>query len=217
MYFYNMSIIVKLASQLGRRDEAPNQELAAALVISKDKASIKELISFLRHPQKEIMFDSIKVLYEIGYQDPDLIAPYVSDFVLLLQSKHNRMQWGAMTALSAITPIAPDRIFSHLTEIISAAETGTVITKDHYMTILNLLARISKYYESCMSLILEQMHSAAENQFPTYAENAYKTAQNAERITLLNILELRVNEINSTTKKSRVEKLIKKITADRRG
>ena len=96
MYFYNMSIIVKLASQLGRRDEAPNQELAAALVISKDKAAIKELISFLRHPQKEIMFDSIKVLYEIGYQDPDLIAPYVSDFVLLLQSKHNRMQWESM-------------------------------------------------------------------------------------------------------------------------
>lgn len=64
-----------------------------------------------------------------------------------------------------------------------------------------------------MSLILEQLHSAAENQFPTYAENAYKTAQRAERITLLNILELRVNEINSTTKKSRVEKLIKKITA----
>src|SRR5690349_22821742 len=46
--------------------------------------------------------DSIKVLYEIGTEKPALIAKHSQVFTKLLQSKNNRMQWGAMAALDAV-------------------------------------------------------------------------------------------------------------------
>lgn len=94
-----MSVLSKLATSLDRRDEVPNQELAAEIVRAGDKAAVEELAANLGSKNKGIRHDCIKVLYEIGYQKPDMIAAYLMDFVPLLESKDNRMQWGAMTAL----------------------------------------------------------------------------------------------------------------------
>lgn len=66
-----MSILPKLASSLGRRDEVPNQELAKQLVKSKDKKAIVELVENLSKKDKNIQSDCIKVLYEIGEQQPE--------------------------------------------------------------------------------------------------------------------------------------------------
>ena len=69
-----MSIITSLASSLGRRDEVPNQELARALAAKKDKAGIREIAENLWNKDKNIQADCIKVLYEIGYIEPKLVA-----------------------------------------------------------------------------------------------------------------------------------------------
>lgn len=42
-----MTVIDKLATSLSRRDEAPNQELAARLVQTADKEAIRELVENL--------------------------------------------------------------------------------------------------------------------------------------------------------------------------
>src|ERR1041385_1990762 len=104
------SIIERLASSLGKRDEKPNQELAASLVKSKDKKAIKELVEHLSDKDKNIQSDCIKVLYEIGEQKPELIADYDKEFLALLDSKNNRLVWGAMTAIDCIAAISPDSI-----------------------------------------------------------------------------------------------------------
>ena len=49
-----MSVIGKLASSLGRRDEVPNQELAKQLVKKKDKAAVKELLDNMDNKNKNI-------------------------------------------------------------------------------------------------------------------------------------------------------------------
>lgn len=69
-----MSIIPKLAISLNRRDEVPNQELAAEVVARGDTAAVTELVVNLSNKNKAIRYDCIKVLYEIGYAEPKLIA-----------------------------------------------------------------------------------------------------------------------------------------------
>ena len=113
-----MSIIRKLASSLNRRDEAPNQELAKQIANSNDKKAVKELIDNLNNKSKDIQNDCIKVLYEIGEMKPSLIADYSKNFIELLDNKNNRLQWGAMTAINAITLESADVIYSALPKLL---------------------------------------------------------------------------------------------------
>src|SRR5512133_3636151 len=109
-----MSILNRLASLQNRRDEVPNQELARDLAANKDKAGIREVAENLWNKDKNIQADCIKVLYEIGYIEPGLIAGYAEDFIKLLKSKNNRLAWGAMIALSATAKVDADTIFKNL-------------------------------------------------------------------------------------------------------
>lgn len=93
-----MTVIQKLATSLGRRDEAPNQLLAQQIVSEGDKNAVKELVAHLSHKSKAIQGDCIKVIDEIGMLRPELIAEYVDEFIALLSSKNNRLRWGIMTA-----------------------------------------------------------------------------------------------------------------------
>src|SRR5262245_43103850 len=106
-----MTVISKLATTLNRRDEVPNQELAREIAAKEDKAAITELIALLKHKNKNIQHDSIKVLYEVGEIKPGLVSSYANEFLALLVSKNNRMQWGGMTALNSITLHDPALIY----------------------------------------------------------------------------------------------------------
>jgi hypothetical protein len=88
-----MSVLNRLASSLRRRDEVPNQELARDLASNRDKAGIREIAENLRNKDKNIQADCIKVLYEIGHLEPELIADYTEDFAKCLKSKNNRLVW----------------------------------------------------------------------------------------------------------------------------
>ncbi len=55
----------------------------------------------------------MKVLYEIGYLTPELIADYADDFLKLLRSKNNRMVWGGMIALATIAETKPREIWKN--------------------------------------------------------------------------------------------------------
>ena len=93
-----MNILNQLSSSLGRRDEVPNQQLAQKIVDSNDVKAVEELVNLLQNSKQAIQNDCIKVLYEIGERNPKMISGYCEDFIALLQSKNNRMVWGAMTA-----------------------------------------------------------------------------------------------------------------------
>src|SRR3990172_4979867 len=145
-----MSIITSLASSLGRRDEVPNQELARALAARKDKAGIREIAENLWNKDKNIQADCIKVLYEIGYLEPKLVADYAGDFVKLLRSKNNRLVWGGMTALAEVAKASPDAVFKHLDEIKKAKETGSVITVDNAISALTWTASANEEYNKAI-------------------------------------------------------------------
>lgn len=206
-----MSIIDRLASSQGRRDEVLNQELAKEIVHARAKKTVQELVDNLSS-KKAIQNDCIKVLYEIGENTPELIADYVDEFTTCLESKNNRLQWGAMTALSKIAPQSPNEIYAILPDILSAAERGSVITKDRAVDILLALCKTDHYAESAFALLIEQLLKGAVNQLPMYAEKAMTVVDESNKVTLINALISRLDDIEKESKRKRVEKVIKKLS-----
>jgi hypothetical protein len=207
----NPTVIDKLSTSLNKRDEVPNQELAKEVADKNDKKAVKELVKNLGHKSKDIQNDCIKVLYEIGERKPQLIADYVKDFVSLLDSKNNRLQWGAMTALNSITLENPKIIYSALSKIAKVADNGSVITKDNYVNILIKLCSLKQYSQSAFSLLNEQLKKSPTNQLPMYAERALPVINEINRVIFIKTLTSRLEEIDKDTKRKRVEKVIKKL------
>ena len=207
-----MSIIDKLATSLNRRDEVPNQELAKEITGTNDKKAVKELVENLQNKSKDIQHDCIKVIYEIGVLKPQLISDYFKEIMALLDSKNNRMQWGAMTALNSITNESPEIIYNSLGKIIDAADKGSVITNDHCVKILVKLCAINKYAEDAFELLNERLKKSPANQLPMYAENALPIINDKNKASFLKTLRSRFGDFEKETQRKRVEKVIKKLS-----
>ena len=207
-----LSILDKLASALGHRDETPNVALAQSVAAAADKEAVATLAANLSNKKKDIQSDCIKVLYEIGAINPALIAPHIDIFVGLLNSKNNRLAWGAMTALDVISRVEPDKTAVYLPQIIAAADAGSVITRDHAVGILIKLMAHKKYASDCFALLLEQLMGCPTNQLPMYAEQAAPSIHAEHRASFVHTLSQRLPEIEKDSKRLRVEKVIKKMT-----
>ena len=84
------------------------------LAQTRNAADIREIAENLWNKEPNIQSDCLKVLYELGYLAPELIADYADDFLKLLKHRNNRMVWGGMIALSTIATLKADEIFAHL-------------------------------------------------------------------------------------------------------
>jgi len=206
-----MTVITKLASSLGRRDEVPNQELAKVIAGKNDKNAVQELVENLSNKKKEIQSDCIKVIDEIGEIKPDLIAGYAKEFITLLDSKNNRLQWGAMTALARITTENPKIIYQAIAKIVAVSDKGSVITRDNCVKILVKLCAVKAYAENCFSLFIEQLLSSPTNQLPMYAELALPVINEKNKAAFIKTLTFRLDDIEQDTKRRRVEKVIAKV------
>ena len=207
-----MTVLNQLSSALGQRDEKPNQELAAKIASKKDHSAVQELVDNLNNSSKAIQSDCIKVLYEVGEQAPDLIQQYDRAFLQLLNSKNNRLVWGAMTALDTISSINPKGIYNNLGKILEIADKGSVITKDHAVNILIKLSTHEKYRNETIPLLLEQLKISAINQLPMYAERALPFIRSSDLKIFAEVLSDRLNDIEKESKRKRVEKVIRKLT-----
>lgn len=205
------SIITKLASSLGRRDETPNQQLAKQIVSENNKEAIRELVDMLNNKDKSIQNDCVKVLYEIGELRPELVSEYADTFISLLEHKNNRLQWGAMITLNTIALVVPEKVFSSISNILDAADNGSVITKDNAVKLLVKLCSIKEYSEETFFLLNEQLLQSPPNQFPMYAELASTIVNNINCPLLIKTLESRLPQIEKESKRNRVEKVLHKI------
>ncbi len=208
-----MTVLNKLASALNRRDEVPNQKLAKEIAEKNDKKAIKELVENLSHKSKDIHNDCIKVLYEIGAVKPALLADFTKEFIILLDHKNNRLQWGGMTALDTITLENPKVIYGSLSKIMAASDNGSVITKDHAVNILIKLCSLKQYEKNAFSLLIEQLLNSPTNQLPMYAERALPIINDKNKTLFTKTLTSRLDDIEKDTKRKRVEKVIKKVTS----
>ncbi len=202
----------KLASSLKRRDEAPNVKLAESIVLKNDKKAIADLVGNLANKDRQIQSDCIKVLYEIGERKPKLIAQFAEEFSSLLDNKNNRLAWGAMTALDSVALEAPAKTRRMLPRIIEAANRGSVISRDHAVSILTKLTSRKEYADQVMPLLVNQLRHSPSNQLPMYAENAINVITEKNRDLFLRTLRSRLGDIQKESKRMRVEKVIAKLS-----
>jgi hypothetical protein len=204
-----MSVLNRLAHSLGRRDEVPNQELARDLAAKNNKAGIKEIVENLANKDKNIQADCIKVLYEVGLIEPDLIADYAEDFVKLLRSKNNRLAWGGMTALAEVAKANPEAVFKNLDAIKKAKETGSVITVDNAISTLAHTAAASDRYRAVIfPYLLDHLSNCRPKEVPQHSEKTLPAVNASNKNEFIEVLEKRMEDLSGGGL-ARVKKAIK--------
>ena len=203
-----MSVLNRIAYLQNHRDEAPNQELARELAEQKDRAGIREIAENLWNKDKNIQADCVKVLYEIGYIDPSLIATYAEDFLKLLRSRNNRLVWGGMIALSTVADLRADFIHTHLDEILKAMHAGSVITVDNAIKTLALAASDEAYRPDVFPHLLEHLRTCRPKDVPQHSEKSLPAVDTINKDDFIAVLEKRMEDL-SASQVTRVRKVIK--------
>ena len=205
------SVLDQLASASGQAKQDLNIALARKIAEEKNTGLVNELISGLNHKTRSIRHDCIKTLYEIANLQPSLISPHSSVFISLLENKDNRMQWGCLIALSAITSTVPEQVFSALPQLIYIADQGSVIKRDYCVRIFILLSTHRKYQHTVMPLLLGQLLLAPVNQAPAYAEQIYNVLTKRYKADFEEILLMRLNDTEQESRRKRLENVLKKL------
>jgi hypothetical protein len=208
-----MSILNQIAYFQDRRDEVPNQELARRLVESQDQAGVQEIAANLWHENPNVQSDCIKVLYEVGYLDPLLIVLYAGDFLKLLRSRHNRLVWGGMIALSTIAGLAADVIDPQRAAIQRAMAQGSVITVDAgVLTLAKLASTSTQRRQEIFPYLLEHLRSCRPKDVPQHAEKTALAVDASNRDEFIRTLEARLPHM-SASQAARIRRVIKQVGA----
>jgi hypothetical protein len=194
-----VSVLNRIAYFQNRRDEAPNQALARELAQAKDRKGIREIAENLWNETPNVQSDCLKVLYEIGYLNPELIAAFVGDFLKLLESKNNRLVWGSMIALSTITAIQADEIYPHVKEIKQAMEQGSVITVDNGVKILAVVASTNdERRKKLFPYLVKHLETCRPKDVPQHAEKILAAVNAKTKSEFIKVLETRITDMSSS-------------------
>lgn len=203
----HMSVLDKLSSSLGRRDEVPNQELARELARKKDKKGIQEIVDALAN--RKLQNDCIKFLYEIGEIDPPLIAAYAPQFVRLLSSRNNRLVWGGMTALATIAEIRAKDVVANRVAIEKAFKSGSVIAVDQGVRVLARAASANaEYNRKLFPFLLDHLKHCRPKEVPQHSESTLPAVTHANKKKFIALLNARL-DVLTPTQTARVRKVIK--------
>ena len=191
-----MAILNRLASAQGQRSDLPNQALARELAAKKDKKGIREVAQNLQNKDRKIQSDCIKVLYEIGYLEPGLIAAYASDFLMLLGSRHNRLVWGGLIALSTIASLKAGELYPHWRDIRAVMDTGTVITVDAGVkTLAQVAAHADAYRQEILPVLLEHLRTCRPQSVAQHAEAIAVAVDANTRAEFVKVLTRRLDDL----------------------
>jgi hypothetical protein len=204
-----MSVLSRLASQQGRKDEEPNKNLARELVEKNDTEGIREIAENLRHEDRQIRIDCLAVLEQVGLSAPGLIEDYVSDFLQLVYGKDNRLVWAAMINLALVADRKPQEVFEQYEGLVQVIEKGSVITKDNGIKALARVASTStEYNQALFPFLMERLQSCRPKSVPQYAESIRVAVTPDNQEQYLAILNERFGSL-STAQQRRVKKLLR--------
>jgi hypothetical protein len=191
----------------------PNKELARELAETKNLAGIDEIAKNLWHKNKSVSSDCLKVLYEIGYINPDLISEYADKFLKLLKSKINRMAWGVMIALATIAERKSTEIWANINDVINAVENGTLITVVWGIKTLAIVASTDKKYnEFIFPFLVEHLKKSIPRDLLLHAESILPAVNSENKEEVLAVLDSRKSELKPS-QIGRFGKLLRKLEA----
>lgn len=205
-------ILGKIAYYQNRRDEIPNQELAKELASTRNSAGIAEIAANLWSKNSNIASDCLKVLYEIGYLAPQLIADYTGEFLKRLKHKNNRMVWGAMIGLGTVASLRPAEIGAQIDTVLAAFEKGSLITIVWGVKVLAAVAASDPAYRSRLfPVLIQTLKTCIPRDLPLHAENSLPAVDEHNQAEFLALLEARRPEL-STSQLTRLKKVLRKLT-----
>jgi hypothetical protein len=208
-----MSALERIAHFRNRRDEVPNQELARDLAAKKDRAGIREIATNVWNKDKGIQADCVKVLYEVGYLNPQLVAEYAEEFVKLLHSGNNRLVWGGMIALSTVAELKADVVSAHQEEIKHAMELGSVITVDNgVLTLARAASRSDKFSKAIFPYLLNHLRTCRPKDVAQHSEKILVAVNAANKAAFVNALKNRQADLSGGGL-ARVKKVIRQAEA----
>jgi hypothetical protein len=208
-----MTVLEKISFYQNRRDEVPNQELARQLSKTGDKEGIQEIAANLWNKNQNVRSDCLKVLYEIGYIKPELVAGYVQEFLKLLEDRNNRMVWGAMIGLGTTAALRPGEVWEQVDTVISAVEQGSVISVVWGIKVLSQVAAADPVYnEKLFPLLLARLQQCHPRDVPTFAEHVLVAVNPANQEDFLIVLKSRMRDLRPT-QNVRLKKVIKSLEA----
>lgn len=207
-----MAVLGRIAFYQNRRDEVPNQELAIDLAARGDKSGIAEIAANLTNRNQNIRSDCLKVLYEVGYQKPELIADYADDFLALLDDRNNRMVWGAMIALGTIADLNPKPIRKEIDRVFKAIDSGSLITLVWGIrTVAKAAAKSPSRIRSTMPKLLRYLKTCNARDVPTHLESMLPVLSRANWSRAEEVVQSRKKEM-TTSHLTRLKKVMKQIS-----
>ncbi len=209
-----MDIQQSLEEMTRQRDEKLNQELAAALVRAENAKQIEKLASFLEDPNPHLQRAALKTMYEIGYVQPEWIAPYVHVFLRLLRSRQNNLVWGAMIALSTIAHLKAADIMKQAELVKRTIVNGSVISKDKGVRTLALVAADQmEYNRELFPFLLEHLNTCRPKDVPQHAEHIFLAVNDENRAPYVQTLRRRLS-ILTQPQARRVRNLLRQCEED---
>ncbi|MBI9010687.1 MAG: hypothetical protein JEZ08_00540 [Clostridiales bacterium] len=206
-----MTYIKEIAYYKDDRSEVPNRDLAKKLANDNNKEGLDEISNYLMDKNKSIASDCLKVLYEASYINPALIVDYFDTFKTLLNSKNNRMVWGAMIAISSIATVGPEKVYEIRNLILNKIEKGTVITNVHGVYAIIHMAAYDVYYPELKETLFELQKKCRPVDFAKRAESMKAVIRLEDRESFVSLLESRKSELSKAAQK-RVQKVVKSLT-----
>jgi hypothetical protein len=206
-----MSVLNQIAFYQNRRDEVPNQILAKKMVQESDAAGLKEIAEHLWDKNPNVQSDCLKTLYEVAYLKPELVAPYVKDFIKLTQAKNNRLVWGAMIALSSTAALNPSPCLQELDTLKQCILNGSVITQDNGIKVLAALSSLSpENGQQIFPFLLKHLQTCREKDVAQRSESVFPAVNSSNQADFISVVEARLPTLTDAQKK-RVGKLLRSI------
>jgi hypothetical protein len=141
---FEMSIVNQLSSQVGDRTEASNRQVAVRCLA--EPALLAEIADGFKCKDANLLGDCAEVMTEVAKERPELIAPYASELVVLLDrgGKKARVRWETMHALALIAALVPDVIAALLPRLGDMLHSdSSVIVRDCIVDALGNYAQVS--------------------------------------------------------------------------
>lgn len=152
----NMSVISQLSSQLGERDFNSNIKVANQCL--KDPKLLSEVAEGLKSKEAPLAADCAEVFTKVAEQKPDLVAPYASNLIPLLDHKYTRARWEAMHAIALVAYLIPNEISKILPNLhrISLSDSSTIV-RDYSVIAVSNYAKTSKKAAGESLMILKRI------------------------------------------------------------
>lgn len=203
------SVLPELAHLRGIAGEVPNKELAIKLIRTKNRAGIREIAANIWHQDKRIQANCLKVLSEIGMREPKLVTFCVDDMFPMLASRNNRLVWGAMQVISAVAPVAPKAVFAGRARIMKALTTGSVITTDHGILSLAIVASKGAAFSKVLfPYLMRDLQSCRSQDVARHATYIFRAVNPRTRDAYLAALGARLPDMPEP-RASRVRRLMR--------